>query len=528
MKMDLKNVLLYCVFAVMVDVLCASKILIWPSDMFSNSRIDKLCKLGEMLNANGHQVTLLYVDKFIPRQPYKVYKTVTYRQPEHMNFDLNNNRLTSVSGAGMTFNALKVFQFHYPYQVNQCNNLLADKNLMHGLKKENFDILVMDMYNYMCGSLIIDFFDVPTVLYSNHGFGVEPWLFFPANIAYVPNVFSKSGRASMLGRFLDAVDYIYTFHVYLPLVWQPTMHKLRTEFGYNMSIPLFKAYHSRISIFLLNTDFSLEYPRPVLPHLVFIGGVFNQNPKPLQPKLDEFVSGSGEYGFIVISFGTLMNNYGMEKAAMFARVFGRLPQRVVWRYDAERPPLASNTLISTWIPQNDLLGHPKARLFITHCGHSSTLEAIYHGIPVVGMPFLFDQYHNAEKLSQRNGMGITLDFDSLTERDLQAAILSILSEPKFARNAKLASKLFRDPRTSPLDTMLYWFDYVIRYQGAKHLTQQYQPIDTMPLYQYFFLDVIVIAVAIIFVTLFAVYIIFSYTVQIIKFITKTHSKKKQE
>ena len=125
-------------------------------------------------------------------------------------------------------------------------------------------------------------------------------------------------------------------------------------------------------------------------------------------------------------------------------------------------------------------------------------------------------------------MGITLDFDSLTEKGLKAAILSIFSEPKFARNAKLASKLFRDPRTSPQETMLYWFDYVIRYQGAKHLTQQYQPIHTMPLYQYFFLDVIAIAVTIIFVTLFAVYILSSCMVQIIKSITKTHSKKKQE
>ena len=129
-------------------------------------------------------------------------RTVTYRQREHMNFYLNTNELTSHFGAWMPFNALKLYQYIYPYQLNQCNNLLADNKLLQGLKKENFDILVLDMLNFMCGSIIIDFFDVPTVLYSNHGFGVEPWLFFPANIAHVPNVFSKSGRASMLGRFL--------------------------------------------------------------------------------------------------------------------------------------------------------------------------------------------------------------------------------------------------------------------------------------------------------------------------------------
>ena len=156
-------------------------------------------------------------------------------------------------------------------------------------------------------------------------------------------------------------------------------------------------------------------------------------------------------------------------------------------------------------------------------------RAIYHGIPVVGIPFLYDQHHNAEKLSQRNGMGITLDFDSLTERDLHSGhIVYFVLNSKFSRNAQLASKLFRDPRTSPQETMLYWFDYVIRYQGAKHLTQQYQPVNTMPLYQYFFLDVIAIAVTIIFATLFAVYILSSCMVQIRKSIMKTHSKRKQE
>ena len=51
------------------------------------------------------------------------------------------------------------------------------------------------------------------------------------------------------------------------------------------------------------------------------------------------------------------------------RDLAKLPQRVIWRYAGQRPKgLGNNTKIMEWIPQNDLIGHPKTVLFITHGG----------------------------------------------------------------------------------------------------------------------------------------------------------------
>ena len=63
--------------------------------------------------------------------------------------------------------------------------------------------------------------------------------------------------------------------------------------------------------------------------------------------------------------------------------------------------LGKNILTLPWIPQNDLLAHPATRLFITHCGISSTYEAAIHGVPVVAIPLNLDQPANAEKLVNR-------------------------------------------------------------------------------------------------------------------------------
>lgn len=30
--------------------------------------------------------------------------------------------------------------------------------------------------------------------------------------------------------------------------------------------------------------------------------------------------------------------------------------------------------VVTWMPQNDILGHPKTRVFVTHCGMNSLYE----------------------------------------------------------------------------------------------------------------------------------------------------------
>ena len=78
---------------------------------------------------------------------------------------------------------------------------------------------------------------------------------------------------------------------------------------------------------------------------------------------------TADEGLIVFSMGSMVRSMHHSKSEIIARALARLPQKVIWRYAGETPKgLGKNTKIMEWIPQNDLIGHPKTKLFITHGG----------------------------------------------------------------------------------------------------------------------------------------------------------------
>lgn len=74
-----------------------------------------------------------------------------------------------------------------------------------------------------------------------------------------------------------------------------------------------------------------------------------------------------------------------------------------------------------------ILGHPKVKLFITHCGNSGTIEAVSAGVPVLGFPIFFDQPRNSE-LFKHWGTGLYVDYNNFTKEDFVDKIKQILND----------------------------------------------------------------------------------------------------
>ncbi|PIN18961.1 UDP-glucuronosyl and UDP-glucosyl transferase [Handroanthus impetiginosus] len=71
-----------------------------------------------------------------------------------------------------------------------------------------------------------------------------------------------------------------------------------------------------------------------------------------------------------------------------------LPEEFLKRINEQKRGL----IISRWAPQVEILAHKSVAAFISHCGWNSVLEALKHGVPVIGWPIGADQLYNAKFL----------------------------------------------------------------------------------------------------------------------------------
>uniref|UniRef100_H2LGI3 UDP-glucuronosyltransferase n=1 Tax=Oryzias latipes TaxID=8090 RepID=H2LGI3_ORYLA len=182
-------------------------------------------------------------------------------------------------------------------------------------------------------------------------------------------------------------------------------------------------------------------------------------------------------------------------------------QNVIWKHKGDRPStLGDNTLIVDWMPQKDLLGHSQVKVFVAHGGTNGVQEAIYHGVPVLGIPLFFDQYDNLLRLQER-GAGKILQLADLNGRTFEEGLKEVLHNISYRQNIQRLSCLHKDKPMSPMDQAIFWIEYVIRHKGARHLISE---AYKMPWYSYHSFDVVLLVLAVETVLLYAIYAVFRF------------------
>ncbi len=76
------------------------------------------------------------------------------------------------------------------------------------------------------------------------------------------------------------------------------------------------------------------------------------------------MASSGDDGFILFSMGSALRGSQMpdHKRRLILGAFAKLKQKVLWKWETETmDDLPKNVKLSKWLPQQDLLGHPKIR-----------------------------------------------------------------------------------------------------------------------------------------------------------------------
>lgn len=135
------------------------------------------------------------------------------------------------------------------------------------------------------------------------------------------------------------------------------------------------------------------------------------------------------------------------------------------------------------------------------------------------MPFFADQFSTLAKLMTK-GVAERINFQTLTTQDFKKVILTVVKNPKYAANSKKIAKIFRDKPKKPLETALWWIDYVIRNPNLDHMKS---PSLETGFFVAWSLDIILAAIVLLHIIVYLNY-------KIIKklFSSKQQQKKKKE
>ena len=209
--------------------------------------------------------------------------------------------------------------------------------------------------------------------------------------------------------------------------------------------------------------------------------------KQLPDHIQDFVDGSKD-GVIIVSFGTFIDHLPDDIIAKLCSGFTRLKQNIIWKLKNKQLCQApkNKMLLLDWLPQNDILAHPNVKLFVSHCGIKSIMEAMYHNTPILGIPITFDQPFNSVRMEHKK-QGLKMSLKTFTEEELVSKVNEILTSSIILESVKRASDVMKDKMMSPGKRASYWVNHVMKY-GDKHLrTGAYKLSDL----QFFMFDIYV-------------------------------------
>lgn len=185
-------------------------------------------------------------------------------------------------------------------------------------------------------------------------------------------------------------------------------------------------------ITIVGNTFDLEISRPLPDHVHLVGPIFAKVmpslPESLQNWLDAAQSQSG---VIYVAFGTLATIRAWQAQALIEGLT-KTGLQVLWSLpDTQHsllPPLPDSVRVELFVPQFAVLAHPAVRVFVSHCGMNSILEALYWKTPILALPLFGDQHDNAARLLDA-GVARRLDKRQFDADEVATHVEALLHDP---------------------------------------------------------------------------------------------------
>ncbi|XP_017774703.1 PREDICTED: UDP-glucuronosyltransferase 2C1-like [Nicrophorus vespilloides] len=457
------------------------------------------------LAARGHEVTM--ISPFPLDKPLKNYKDVHMSRVMEWKYGIMKEMGDPELGV---VRKLLTFYGNLPQAVKM---IYEEPELNELLKSgEKFDVAINMMgyteailgIGHLLNATNIGFSIMGGMPVYNYHSGI------PSPYAYVPNTFYiYNDKMNFLQRVMNTIVSL-TFNMLVHFSHYPKQRETLKE--YHPTLELNDLIRD-VDLYLINSHFATESPRPHLTNTIQIGGFHLYEKEKLPSDLKQFMDES-KHGVILFSLGANIQIAKLKPETIqnIISAFSKSKYDFVMKYEKDMPNLPKNIKVSNWLPQKAILEHPKCKAFFTHGGLGGTAEAVYNGVPMVAIPFFGDQRKNvADGLDF--GYTIELSFTNITESSMTEAINEITGNAKYASAAKFRSDIYRNQEINPMDKAVFWIEHVAKHRGAKHM----KPMATeLAWYQYMLIDVFAFLAAIVLLTLSIIYLIIKTLIRLCK------------
>lgn len=439
----------------------------------------------------GHEVTV--IGHFPMENVSKNYVDI----PLDVKLSLANSVDLEMFSKRFSFGHFIEFFMLRGWGLESCENALKSTAIQNLIKtKPHFDLIIMENFNNDCMFGVTHRFpNTPIIGLSSCA--VMPWFYdrlgSVSNPSLVPALFmGHSDHMTFKQRLANWIAHYGLKWMFRLLTAPPTNTLIRKYIGED--VPDVNELASRTSLMFVNQHYSLSGVKPLGPNVVELGGIhISDTFKPLDKDLKRFLD-SADHGVIYISWGSMIRATTLpdEKREAILKALGQFKQKVLWKWENETlPNQPQNVLIRKWMPQKEILCHPKVHVFMGHGGLLGTSEAVYCGVSMVTTPMYGDQFLNSAALENRK-MGKVVHYEDLTTENLVRALKFAL-DPTTQLNAKAVSYSYKNRPQTPKELAVYWINHTIA-TGGVPLTKSYS--SSMPWYIYHGYDIYAVIVAV--------------------------------
>lgn len=447
--------------------------------------------LKELAN-RGHEVTM--ISAFPLKDPPKNYKDVTLHRVMEWKYQM----MKKIASPNISVpRKLHIFNEALPDVVRTA---FEEVELVEFLNSgQKFDVAITEAIteaSLAIGHLV----NATNVVFSIMG-GLPIYNYhtgIPTPYAYVPSTFYiYNDKMTFYQRLVNSI-VSFGLQIMIHFKYYPNQVNVLKEYYPNLSLD---DIIRDVDLYLINSHYATESPRPHLTNTVQIGGFHLHEKEELPADIRSFIDGS-KHGVILFSLGTNIQSAKLKRETIqqFISAFSKSKYDFLMKFEDDLPDLPRNIKISSWLPQKAILEHSATKAFITHGGLGSIAESVYFGVPIIAIPFFGDQKKNVAD-SLEFGFAIELNIATITESQITDAIDRITTDPKYLEKAQFRSDIYRNQEMDPMEKAVFWIEHVAKHRGAKHIKPM---ASELKWYQYMLLDVMALLIAVLAIILVAV------------------------